>query len=78
MVYILSMPALASEVARVVHESISIVLPVCFGGDDGDFVVELAVLVDSEFSTGVVHSMTMELSQVSTSLGRELHDQPWM
>lgn len=47
--------------ARVVHESIPVVLPVCLGGDDGNFVVEFAVFVDGEFSTGVVHGVAMEL-----------------
>ena len=47
--------------ARVIHESIPVVLPVCLRGDDGDFVVEFAMFVDGEFSTCVVHGVPMEL-----------------
>lgn len=62
------MPPFTGEVARVIHESVSVVLSVCLRGDDGDFVVEFAVLVDGQFSTGVVHGVAMQLLQLVSAM----------
>ena len=67
------MPSLASKMAGIVGEAVAVVFAVCLRGDDGDFVVEFAVLVHCQLSASVVDSVSVELScqyQFRASAGR--------
>ena len=58
---VLGVPTMACKLLRQVVESVLVEFTVLFGGNDGDFVVKLAILIYGDAALAIGQGVTVEL-----------------